>query len=442
MKSSPRLIALAVAAALSLACQPAAEPAATPLVDEAAGTTASTAPTDEPDPADGEANIALTDEEEVTVVNDDTPSPEFIASSDQFARALWATLLEEHEDNALISPASVFLGFLMTEPGASGETLVQTREVLHLSDGDVHQDAAAMIALITNDEGPTIRVANRYWLENAWAGLLLPDFQAVLTDAYGAGVGSAPFATSPEEARTSINAWVSEQTNERIEELLPDGSIDRLVRAVLINTIFFDAAWAAPFDESQTSPAPFATPAGQVEVPMMTRRDNYKVASGDGWTGIEIPYEGGEWSLVAVLPDDGADYDLFDAVNLVTASHQRSVDLFFPKFTYRHAFSVKEPMQRLGLRDAFQVGVADYSRMFAAAQQQELYISRAFHEAVIEFSEEGTEAAAATAIVMSEEGGPPREPEVMRFDRPFEFVIRHQETATVLFVGRVENPLE
>ena len=335
MKLAPRLVALALAAASPLACQPTAEPAPAPLVQEPINGSSAVSALTGGDEGSNEADervVATIDEEEVPVV-DETPSPEFIASSHQFARDLWGTLLQEHEDNVLVSPASVFLAFLMTEPGAAGATLQQTQEVLHLGNGDVHGDAAALIALINNDSGPTIRIANRYFLAGIWSELLLPDFQATLESAYGAGVGVVPFGTDPEAARAEINGWVSEQTNERIEELLPDGIINELVRAVLVNAVYFDAAWATPFDASQTEDAPFATPGGEVQVPMMSRRDNFKFAAGDGWTGVEIPYEGDEWSFIAVLPDDGAGFDLFEAAETVAASHRSSVDLSFPKFT-------------------------------------------------------------------------------------------------------------
>lgn len=370
-----------------------------------------------------------------------TDATEIVDAANAFADDLWETLLEEHEDNVLVSPASVFLAFLMTEPGSAGNTQAQTAEVLHIEgDDSVHEDAAAFIELIRNDEGPTIEVANRIWIDTSWAGLILPEYQQTITAAYGAEVGTAPFSTAHEDARAAINGWVADQTNERIDELLPDGSIDDLVRSVLVNTIFFDADWATPFDPADTDEALFETPAGPMLVAMMKQQNDLRFAQGDDWVGISMPYEGEEWSLVAVLPNDGAEPDLFEAVDAVSAAHHRAVDLHFPKFTYRHAFSVAEPMQRLGLRDAFQMGVADYSRMFTAAEIEDLYISRAFHEAVVDFSEEGTEAAAATAIVMAVRGGRPPAPEVVRFDRTFEFVIRHNETGAVLFVGRVEDP--
>lgn len=386
-----------------------------------------------------EAQVARTDPE--PQVPDIQSPAALVDASNAFAADLWQTLLEEHENNVLVSPASVFLAFLMTEPGAAGNTQAQTAEVLRIDSSDaVHEQAAAFIERIQSDASPVVQVANRIWIDTSWDSLILPNYRQTVTSAYGAGVGSAPFSTAPEDARVSINEWVASQTNDRIAQLLPDGSIDDLVRAVLVNTIFFDAGWTTPFDPANTAEGLFETPGGPMLVAMMNQRNNLRLARGDGWLGVAMPYEGEEWSLVAVLPDDGADIDLFEAVDAVAAAHERSVDLHFPKFTYRHAFSVKEAMQRLGLRDAFQMGVADYSRMFTPARIEDLYISRAFHEAVIEFSEEGTEAAAATAIVMSVRGGRPPAPEVVRFDRTFEFVIRHNETGAVLFVGRVEDP--
>lgn len=376
-----------------------------------------------------------------------TPSEDDVSAiadaTTDFAGDLWTEILAEHDGNALVSPASVFLAFLMTEAGAAGATQEQTVDVLQLPPGTQHAAAGALTALLQSDEGPTIRIANRIWVEGSWVSRLQPDFQSTLRESYDAEAGAVPFIADPEASRSEINEWVSEQTEEKITELLPAGSIDSMVRLVLTNTVYFHASWNTAFNSENTETAQFTTPDGEVAVPMMSLRHTLPFVESDSWTAVEVPYAGHEWSMIAVLPKDGADVDLAAVPAAFANARAEPIALSFPRFTYRHAFSVVDSMTRLGMTDAFDRNAADYSRMVQLGRDEGIYIARALHEAVVEFTETGTEAAAATAIIMGFRGGviePPEHREV-RFDRPFEFVIQHRGTGTILFMGHVENPM-
>ncbi|MFT6400095.1 MAG: serpin B [Bradymonadia bacterium] len=436
----------ALSALLLCACQSRTDTVDEPPIPiEPTVTAESAAATDEvAAPNDGEA---ATDLAANSAVAEHTPPNEhdmnaIVEASTDFAADLWGEVIAEHDGNALVSPASVFLALLMTEAGAAGTTQEQMDDVLQLPRGSQHAAAGKLTALLQNDEGPTIRIANRVWVESSWLARLQPEFVSTLQSAYAAEAGVVPFMGDSEGARAQINEWVSGQTETKIPELLPQGSIDSLVRLVLTNTVYFHASWNTAFNTANTETGQFETEAGPVAVPMMNQRTSLPFVENDSWMAVEVPYAEDEWSMIAVLPKDGADVDLAAVPAAFARAQAEPIALSFPRFTYRHAFSVAEPMQRLGMTEAFDADAADFSAMAQLERDQRLYISKALHEAVVEFTETGTEAAAATAIIMTERGGVREEPEYreVSFDRPFDFVIQHRETGTILFMGHVEDP--
>ncbi len=436
---NPTTIAVATMCALLLcACQARTETVAEPPILGAPTLSEGSAQTETL--AEAEAPMATEIIPEAPVTEDDVTA--IANASTDFAADLWGEVLADHDGNALVSPASVFLAFLMTEAGADGTTREEMVDVLQLPPGPQHAAAGALATLLQSDEGPTIQIANRIWVEGSWMGRLQAQFQSTLREAYNAEAGVVPFATDPEAARAEINQWVSEQTQEKITELLPESSIDSLVRLVLTNTVYFHASWDTAFNAATTADAPFTTPSGVVTVPMMSQRSNFPFVETDSWQAVELLYEGEDWSLIAVLPKDDGDIDLASVPAAFARAQAEPIALSFPRFTYRHAFSVVAPMQRLGMTSAFDPNGADFARMAVSGRDGGLFISRAVHEAVVEVTETGTEAAAATAVVMSSRGMAPPEPEhrEVRFDRSFEFVIQHRPTGTTLFMGRVEDP--
>jgi len=250
------------------------------------------------------------------------------------------------------------------------------------------------------------------------------------------------FASALEESRVTINNWVSEQTEGRIEDLIPQGALDPLTVLVLTNAIYFNAAWAEPFEEKLTEEGTFhLLDGGEVTVPMMRQTKSFGYAEGEGYQAVELPYDGWELSMVILLPQAG-EFESFEGAldagrvdGIVDDLVHRQVALTMPKFEFESGFSLKDALAALGMPDAF-TGAADFSGMTG---ERDLFISEVLHKAFVSVDEAGTEAAAATAVVMTKMGMP-EEPVEVSMDRPFIFLIRDVETGAILFVGRVIDP--
>jgi serpin B len=250
------------------------------------------------------------------------------------------------------------------------------------------------------------------------------------------------FAADPEKARVAINDWVSEQTESRIKDLIPAGAIDTLTRLVLTNAIYFNAAWYMPFHEESTEDGPFHLLDGsEVTVPMMKQTESFGYSAGKGYQAVELLYDGRELSMVLLVPDAGAfetfedtlDVDRVESILKDLAPTQ--VALSMPKFKVESSFSLVDALTALGMPDAF-TDRADFSGMTG---NRELSISDVVHKAFVSVDEKGTEAAAATAVIMKLTAAP-AEPVSVTLDRPFIFAIRDMETGALLFVGRVLDP--
>jgi serpin B len=354
-------------------------------------------------------------------------------------------------ENAVLSPASIVLALAMTRPGARGETAAQIDEVLRAVASDEHAgwlnalDAALASRSGTfrdqggEDQQVTLRIANAPFAQRDYPWN--DDYLTALASRFGAGVRLVDYATATEAARKAINGWVDEQTEQRIPELLEPGVLDSLTRLVLVNAIYLKAAWGTPFPEASTAVQPFTRLDGSsIAVPTMHLREAFTYASGDGWRAVELPYVGGALAMTIIVPDDLAafqarlDGDAFAAIT--AALEPRPVDLWLPKFGIETKTDLATVLAAMGMPDAFNPDLADFSGMTA---QERLYISAVIHQANIDVDEKGTTAAAATAVVMRATGAP-REPVVLRVDRPFLFALRDIDTGTVLFLGRVVEP--
>ncbi|MCK5434684.1 MAG: serpin family protein, partial [Dehalococcoidales bacterium] len=242
--------------------------------------------------------------------------------------------------------------------------------------------------------------------------------------------------------RLTINNWVSDQTEGRIEDLIPQGVIDALTRLVLTNAIYFNAAWEYPFDGDMTEDGPFyLLDGGEVIVPMMSQTESFGYAEGDEYQAVELPYDGGELSMVILLPQTGH-FDAFEGsldaqqVDAIMGRLEYSqVSLTMPKFEFESGFGLKETLAAMGMPVAFSRD-ADFSGMTG---NRDLFIADVIHKAFVSVDEAGTEAAAATAVVM-ELTAVPEVPVEVTADRPFIFLIRDIETGTILFVGRIVDP--
>jgi serpin B len=362
-------------------------------------------------------------------------------------RALWTK-----DSNLFYSPHSISVALAMTYAGARNETERQMAQTLHftLAQDRLHPAFNGLDLELASrgqgaegkDEGEfRLNVANSIWGQTGYS--FLNEFLDVLAENYGAGLRLLDFQNAPETSRVVINDWVNEQTEGKIEDLLPPNSVDALTRLVLTNAIYFNAAWAHPFQEESTHDAPFHLLDGrEVVVPMMEQVETFGYADGEGYQVVELPYDGGELSMIILLPAANRFQGFAEALDAERAApildeiRSAQVHLTMPKFTYESQFSLKQTLAKLGMPDAF-TAAADFSGMTG---DRDLAIDDVIHKAFVAVDEAGTEAAAATAVIMKLTAAPGGAPVEVTLDRPFIFVIRDIQTGAILFVGHVVNP--
>lgn len=367
-----------------------------------------------------------------------------VAANNQFAFDVYAQLGRQ-PGNLFFSPYSLSTALAMTLAGAKGETAAEMAKTLHLTLPAEELDPAvqALIRRI-NGEGTgrsfELAVANALWGQS---GLSYEnDFLKRLERYYGAGLKQVDFSADPEQARRTINAWVEQQTRDKIQELLTSGAIDRQTELVLTNAIYFKGRWRTAFSKAQTQDDDFfVAPDTKSRVPFMHHRARFPYAEGPAFQALELPYVGDELSLVVLLPKEREGLAKFerDVAASVAALKfgLREVDVALPRFKMTSGFELKNTLSALGMPLAF-TGSADFSGMNGRGG---LAISAVFHKAFVDVNEEGTEAAAATGVVMKRAAAKLVDsPVVFRADHPFVFAIREVKTGCILFLGRVANP--
>lgn len=403
------------------------------------------------------ATVAPTPEaEEVEEAEEAMPTPTHEPAADLASAidALGVDLYQRirgQEGNLAFSPASISLAFGMTWAGAAGDTASEMANVLHYPGPGVHADAERLLGRWNGrHQGLTLRVVDRLFGEQSYT--FEAPFLALTRDRYHAPIERVNFRSAAEAQRAHINAWVAEQTEQRIDELLPAGILDSLTRLVLVNAVYFLGEWVRAFDPAATTPASFSGPSGSVTAQMMHQTASFRFGETDDAQVLEMTYRGGAYAMLIVLPKNRRGLEALEASMDVgklaawqAALTEQRVEVFFPRFTIDGAkLDLKEILPAMGMRRAFSAGLADFSNMARPTNpEEELYIAAAVHEAFVEVGEEGTEAAAATAVVMAARGGrpPPQAPvPVFRADHPFVFAIRDTQADTTLFLGRVVDP--
>lgn len=371
----------------------------------------------------------------------------------------WQLVARSGEGNAIVSPVSVWQALAMTHTGANGETAAEIAAVLGMPDdaAAIGDASAAMRKAFAEIRSEQIRleIANRLWLQEGKP--IAESFTTMLEAKHAAAAGLLDFAAAPEAARGDINRWVAEHTGERITNLLPSGSITSLTRLVLTNAVFMKADWAEPFESDLTRDEHFDLGEGvQIKVPFMHRSGSLRAGrtevAGTELLACEIPYAGGQLAMVILVPNT-PDPDVADGVGSVLAGlsgdwlttlrtsgalQKRPVRLALPKWTARKPLSLKSTLADLGMPQAFDAARADFS---AIDGTRDLFISDVVHEGFVEVSEEGTEAAAATGVVIGVRSAlPPAEPLTITADRPFLWAVIDSATGTMLFAGSVADP--
>ncbi len=370
--------------------------------------------------------------------------------------------------NLLLSPYSIQMALAMTYAGADGDTHAEMRRVLHFGAAEdaLHGSLASLSDDLTNIAaesakrigdgkrgGPAtpieFNVGNRLFVQKSFE--LRQPFVDLTRDRYHAPVESIDF-TQGEAARARINAWVEEQTKQKIRDLIPSGVLDDKTRLVLANALYLRAPWAKPFVKTATKDEPFHVVGGApAPVPTMTLQADCGYAERPGFKIITKPYDGRALQFVIILPDqpDGlatVERELTPEL-LAGAAKIESQDvlLHLPKFRVQPpALALSRALQSLGLKTAFDQprGSANFDRMAPRRPDAYLAISEVMHKAFLALDEDGTEAAASTAVVMAMRSMivKPRQPVEVRVDRPFLFAIQHVASGACLFLGRVSDP--
>lgn len=364
------------------------------------------------------------------------------------------SLVRGDYENIVFSPFSLSLALGMALAGAEGNTRQEMLEALSLDDlAEIDPAFNALLLALENsqqelkdeDEQSTfqLNIANSAWGQSGFD--ISQAYLDILASQYGAGIYQVDYSTDHEAARQLINDWVEDETKDKIKDLIPQGALIPLTRLVLANAIYFKGGWMHPFLEDGTRDASFTLLDGsETTVDMMRMaEEDLAYAAGDDYQAIFLPYKSRDFAMLLILPGEGefsgveAKLDADMLAGLVEEMQYLPVRLRMPKFDFETSISANDVLQQLGMIEAFIPDGADFSGI---TTEDPLYISDVIHKATITVDEEGTEAAAATAIILATKSMPVNDPIDLVFNRPFIYAIMHQPTGTLLFLGRVVNP--
>jgi len=371
-----------------------------------------------------------------------------VEGNNAFAVELYSQLRNQ-SGNLFFSPESISTALAMTYAGAHGDTAAEMAKTLHftLPPDRFHPAMGALLGdLNTAHNGYQLSVASALWAQQGYA--LLDDFLQLTRSDYGAGFNHVDFKGATETARLTINQWVEQKTENKIKDLLQPGALNPATRLVLTNAIYFKGAWQSQFQIAQTQDEDFhLSKAQSVKVPLMHRAGAYNYLNAGKFQALEIPYKSEELSMIVFLPKDIGGLPALEqsltASNIKQwLSHLRPVPeviVTIPKFKVSQQFALQDTLGAMGMPQAFEAS-ADFSGMTGS---RDLWISAVIHKAFIDVNEEGTEAAAATAVVMvtmAREEPDRTPPIVFCADHPYIFLIRDNSLGGILFMGRVTDP--
>lgn len=370
---------------------------------------------------------------------------ETVQGNNQFALDVYNKFTEE-EGNVFFSPWSISTALAMTYEGARGKTAEEMQSVLQFpADGEVRMPSFARLynILNTGEKPYKLHTANALWAQKDYK--FLPEYTDAVEKYYVGKVTNLDFKENTENSRLTINNWVEEQTNDKIKDLIPQGVINQLTRLVLTNAIYFKGSWALQFDEEDTKEEDFKLDNGGTVKAKMMRQfgEEFNYAETDELQILEMPYKGDELSMIVLLPKEGFQENLerLDAEKLQELRESlvnKEVEVYIPKFKFETKYFMVETLKEMGMPTAF-TEAADFSGIDGTG---DLAISNVIHQAFVEVNEEGTEAAAATAVVVGITSIDPKEIPEFRADHPFTFVIQERKTGSILFLGKVANPSE
>ncbi|MGB9682760.1 MAG: serpin family protein [bacterium] len=368
-----------------------------------------------------------------------------VSGNNTFAIEIYRRLVSE-KGNIFLSPYSISSALSMTYAGARGETAKQMARVLHftLPQGKLYQAFYDLAKLLqSNTKDYQVSIANALWGQKNYK--FLQEFLAITNKYYDAGFKEVDFIdeTAREETRQMINKWVEDKTNGKIKNLLGPRDLNELTRLVLTNAIYFKGKWELQFDPKNTKDMPFyISEKVKVDIPMMYQKSKFNYAEDEDVQVLEMPYTGKDLSMVIILPKPDVPLSKVERSlttkklkNWLSTLSEREIEVYIPRFKIEKRFVLNDPLQKMGMVDAFDMMKADFSGM---TPKPDLHISSVIHQAFVEVNEEGTEAAAATAVIMGTKAV--IMPTIFRADRPFIFFIRDLRSGSILFIGRLVEP--
>jgi serpin B len=379
---------------------------------------------------------------------------QFAQGNTAFASAFYH-LIQEDEGNIIYSPFSISLALSMAMAGAetTTEEVMMNALRMTLPEEEVYPAFNALLLALEVSENTevselagsqfTLNIANSLWGQAGFE--LKPAFLDTLARYFGVGMYTVDFENDPEAARAAVNKWVAEETNEKIKDLIPQGAINELTRLILANAIYFNGSWMYPFSEGATSQEAFTLLDGSETMVDMMKMGGTSLAylEGDGFQAVTLPYLSPDFSMLLLVPDAGqfsaveSTLDADSLMAIIGKMQSNQVALQMPKFDFETATNANSVLTDLGMGEIFDPDAADFSGI---TDEDRLFVTSVLHKATIKVDENGTEAAAATAVVMGIKSALPEEPISLVIDRPFLFLIRHEPTGTILFMGRVVEP--
>jgi serpin B len=370
---------------------------------------------------------------------------EVIDANNKFAFDLYSELDKSENGNIFYSPYSISAALAMTYEGTKGQTADEIKSVFHFPDSNtLRPNFAAIYNDINNGNNAyELRTGNALWVQQDYP--FLEDYLSRVETYYGGKAANLDFIEETEASRQTINDFIAEQTNDRIKDLIPAGVLDPLTRLVITNAIYFKGIWVWQFDKKDTSEQDFKiTPDNIVKTPTMFMEPD-KAMFNYTDTGdlqiLELPYKGEKISMLVLLPAEN-NTDMLSSLTAEKLNEYKTqltetkLDaIYLPKFEFDTKYFMAKTLSAMGMPTAFEANVADFSGMDGT---RNLYISSVIHQAFVKVDEEGTEAAAATAVIIGTTGISPRNE--FRADHPFIFIIQEKETGNILFLGRVVDP--
>jgi len=379
--------------------------------------------------------------EEIPIADDTGATTEGVASvvnaNNQFTFELYSEIKDE--GNVFFSPYSISTALAMTYEGARGQTAQEMQEVLHFpEDANIRRPAFAKIYNLINKPRTKYKLhtANALWAQKNYQ--FLNEYFGIIQQYYIGKVTNLDFVLETEKSRKTINDWVEEKTNNKIKDLIPQGALNQMTRLVLTNAIYFKGNWVQQFDKKDTIEEDFRiSPGNTVKVPMMRLTgEEFNYTETDELQVLEMTYAGEELSMLVLLPKQDLESIELDAGKLAelrSRLREQQVDVYMPRFTFETKYFLTNILKEMGMPTAFSMD-ADLSGMDGT---KNLFITDVIHQAFVDVNEEGTEAAAATGVIV---GLSAVTPNIFRADHPFIFIIQERQTGYILFFGKVVDP--